>query len=96
MLIDSDDVEYIDRVLGAKGMISLDSRLEGEILCLRPSMIKFEATSTEIEICGAGFKPLPFYLNRQIVRNFLNTCPIQSNSDLENSLDKNPRGSWGG
>ncbi|KAL8650034.1 MAG: hypothetical protein Q9210_004066 [Variospora velana] len=31
-------------------------------------MIKFEATSTQIEICGAGFKPLPFYLNRQLIK----------------------------
>ncbi|KAL9017000.1 MAG: hypothetical protein Q9185_005649 [Variospora sp. 1 TL-2023] len=56
------------RYAGAKGMISLDSRLQGDVLCLRPSMIKFEATSTQIEICGAGFKPLPFYLNRQLIK----------------------------
>ncbi|KAL8897272.1 MAG: hypothetical protein Q9207_007295 [Kuettlingeria erythrocarpa] len=56
------------RYAGAKGMISLDSRLQGEVLCLRPSMIKFEATSTQIEICGAGFKQLPFYLNRQLIK----------------------------
>ncbi|KAL8801528.1 MAG: hypothetical protein Q9182_004370 [Xanthomendoza sp. 2 TL-2023] len=54
--------------VGAKGMISLDDRLEGEVLCLRPSMIKFEATSNSIEICGAGFKPLPMYLNRQLIK----------------------------
>ncbi|KAL9009961.1 MAG: hypothetical protein Q9173_005055 [Seirophora scorigena] len=56
------------RYAGAKGMISLDSRLNGDVLCLRPSMIKFEATSTQIEICGAGFKPLPFFLNRQLIK----------------------------
>ncbi|KAL8810430.1 MAG: hypothetical protein Q9200_002580 [Gallowayella weberi] len=56
------------RYAGAKGMISLDDRLEGEVLCLRPSMIKFEATSNSIEICGAGFKPLPMYLNRQLIK----------------------------
>lgn len=49
-------------------MISLDSRLHGDVLRLRPSMIKFEATSTQIEICGAGFKPLPFFLNRQLIK----------------------------
>lgn len=49
-------------------MISLDDRLQGEVLRLRPSMIKFEATSTQIEICSAGFKPLPFYLNRQLIK----------------------------
>ena len=54
---------------GAKGMISLDSRLEGDALYLRPSMIKFPGSpSLNIEICGAGFKPLPMYLNRQIIK----------------------------
>ena len=57
------------RFAGAKGMISLDNRLEGESLCLRPSMIKFEgSTATDIEICGGGFKPLPMYLNRQVIK----------------------------
>ena len=54
---------------GAKGMLSLDNRLRGDALCLRPSMIKFEgSTATDIEICGAGFKPLPMYLNRQVIK----------------------------
>ena len=57
------------RFAGAKGMISLDNRLDGESLCLRPSMIKFEGSNaTDIEICGAGFKPLPMYLNRQVIK----------------------------
>lgn len=49
-------------------MISFDNRLPGEVLCLRPSMIKFEANSTQIEICGAGFRPLPMMLNRQLIK----------------------------
>lgn len=50
-------------------MISLDSRLEGDSLCLRPSMIKFEgALEHNIEICGAGHRPLPMYLNRQLIK----------------------------
>ena len=53
---------------GAKGMISLDTRLEGDALCLRPSMIKFPSPSFNVEICGAGFKPLPMYLNRQLIK----------------------------
>ena len=56
---------------GAKGMISLDSRLEGDALFLRPSMVKFPGSpSLNIEICGAGFKPLPMYLNRQLIKIF--------------------------
>ncbi|KAI4158772.1 MAG: hypothetical protein LQ342_007167 [Letrouitia transgressa] len=67
------DVKRNNRVfsdgVGAKGMISLDSRLHGEALCLRRSMIKFEApNSIDIEICGAGFKPLPLYLNRPLIK----------------------------
>ncbi len=50
-------------------MISLDPNLTGEALCLRDSMIKFDApTATDIEICGAGTKPLPMYLNRQLIK----------------------------
>ena len=54
---------------GAKGVISLDTRLEGAALRLRPSMIKFEGTNVaDIEICGAANKPLPMYLNRQLIK----------------------------
>lgn len=50
-------------------MISLDSRLEGNQLVLRPSMIKFEASNkTDIEICEGAWKPLPLYLNRQFIK----------------------------
>ncbi|KKY15588.1 putative rna-dependent rna polymerase [Diplodia seriata] len=54
---------------GAKGVVSLDSRLPGEQLVLRPSMVKFHGAGTwNIEICGANFKPLPMYLNRQFIK----------------------------
>lgn len=50
-------------------MISLDSRLQGEVLRLRKSMIKFVgSTSNDIEICDATYKPLPVYLNRQFIK----------------------------
>ena len=50
-------------------MISYDSRLVGERLCLRPSMIKFSGSdATAIEICGAAYSPLPMYLNRQLIK----------------------------
>ncbi len=50
-------------------MIALDDRLRVDALCLRPSMIKFGGSkATDIEICGAGFKPLPMYLNRQVIK----------------------------
>lgn len=50
-------------------MISLDTRLEGDKLLLRPSMIKFEGSNkTDVEICEAAWKPLPLYLNRQFIK----------------------------
>ncbi|OQO01530.1 hypothetical protein B0A48_12565 [Cryoendolithus antarcticus] len=57
------------RCAGAKGMVSLDTRLAGNQLCLRPSMVKFEApNSRNLEICGAAFRPLPMVLNRQFIK----------------------------
>lgn len=57
------------RFAGAKGMLSLDTRLEGERICLRPSMLKFEgANAWDIEICGSALKPLPMFLNRQFIK----------------------------
>ena len=49
-------------------MISLDTRLDGDVLCLRDSMIKFEGIGADIEICGAGLKPLPMFLNRPLIK----------------------------
>src|SRR5690349_5389832 len=50
-------------------MIALDSRLQGHCLCLRKSMIKFPGSdSTDIEICGGAYRPLPLYLNQQIIK----------------------------
>ncbi len=45
-------------------MIALDSRLEDDSLFLRESMIKFPGSdSTDVELCGAAYKPLPLFLN---------------------------------
>ncbi len=49
-------------------MISLDTRLEGDVLSLRPSMIKFKGLDTNLEICGSGLRQLPMYLNRQLIK----------------------------
>ncbi|TVY73467.1 putative RNA-dependent RNA polymerase [Lachnellula suecica] len=57
------------RYRGAKGMISLDTRLMGDVILLRPSMIKFEgSTSMSIEFCGAALRPLPMFLNRPLIK----------------------------
>ena len=50
-------------------MISLDNRIDDHVIYLRPSMVKFEGSpANDIEICGAAFKPLPMYLNRQLIK----------------------------
>ncbi|KAB8342826.1 hypothetical protein FH972_022424 [Carpinus fangiana] len=57
------------RQAGAKGMVSLDATLTGRQLRLRPSMIKFEGTiDSDLEICGAGYRPLPLFLNQQSIK----------------------------
>lgn len=54
---------------GCKGMISLDSRLQGRRLMLRSNMKKFEtASSCNLEICGAASRPLPMVLNRPLIK----------------------------
>ncbi|EFX06378.1 RNA-dependent RNA polymerase [Grosmannia clavigera kw1407] len=56
------------RYAGAKGMLSLDTRLQGSQILLRPSMIKFESNETEnLEICDVA-KAMPLYLNRQMIK----------------------------
>jgi RNA dependent RNA polymerase len=55
--------------LRAKGMISVDTRLVGEKVLLRPSMIKLQSPDkTDLEICGSGSRPLPLRQNRQPIK----------------------------
>lgn len=56
------------RCQGSKGMVSVDYQLSGRQLCLRQSMIKFEAThSAQLEIVAAFTSPGKFYLNRPLI-----------------------------
>lgn len=56
------------RFQGSKGMLSVDHRLAGRAICLRPSMIKFEAPdSMHIEVARAFNRPGSFYLNRPLI-----------------------------
>ncbi|KAK4889907.1 hypothetical protein LTR27_011330 [Elasticomyces elasticus] len=57
------------RFKGCKGMVSLDTRLQGRRLMTRASMEKFEGSqSTMLEICGAALRPLPMFLNRSLIK----------------------------
>ncbi|KAF9874428.1 RNA-dependent RNA polymerase [Colletotrichum karsti] len=55
---------------GVKGMLSLDSRLPGRVMCIRAeSMEKFPSQDkTTLEICDAASKPLKLVLNRQMIK----------------------------
>ncbi|RPA83493.1 RdRP-domain-containing protein [Ascobolus immersus RN42] len=60
------------RYRGAKGVISLDTTLEGDVLNLRESMVKFSIQDRSqmrtLEICSATVRPLPMYLNRPLIK----------------------------
>lgn len=59
-------------------MLSLDSRLKGNVVMIRKSMIKFsgsDGTDNNIEICGSSSKPLRMYLNRQMIK-ILEDCGV--------------------
>ncbi|CDO72330.1 hypothetical protein BN946_scf184977.g27 [Trametes cinnabarina] len=59
---------YQIRFQGSKGMLSVDYRLAGRAILLRPSMVKFEAPeSLTIEIARAFDKPGIYYLNRPLI-----------------------------
>lgn len=75
------------RFQGAKGMVSLDTRLEGEQMLLRSNMKKYETESSwKLEICGAAFKPLPMFLNRQLIRILEDLgVPSQAFFDLQDT-----------
>lgn len=52
---------------GAKGMLALDARLQGSIMNVRDSMVKFESDDIKnLEICDTANKPIPMVLNRQV------------------------------
>jgi RNA-dependent RNA polymerase len=56
------------RLGGAKGMLSVDHKLKGDVVILRPSMIKFNAPhSTDMEIAQAFVRPSKYYLNRPLI-----------------------------
>jgi hypothetical protein len=57
------------RFAGAKGVVSLDSRLVENQFNIRPSMEKFTGSgSVTLEVCGAAWRPYPMVLNRQFIK----------------------------
>ncbi|PPQ73217.1 hypothetical protein CVT24_010027 [Panaeolus cyanescens] len=60
---------YQIRFKGSKGMVSVDHKLRGLAMTLRPSMIKFEAPEemNAIEIARAFDRPGDYFLNRPLI-----------------------------
>nr|GAT49769.1 predicted protein [Mycena chlorophos] len=59
---------YQVRFQGCKGMLSVDYKLKGHVIGLRPSMIKFDAPHTRVvEIARAFDRPGVYYLNRPLI-----------------------------
>jgi hypothetical protein len=58
------------RYRGAKGVLSLDTSLQGEQLHVRKSMTKYIATDgwKNLELCSASYKPLRMFLNHQFIK----------------------------
>eukprot|EP01103_Thecamoeba_quadrilineata_P021406 TRINITY_DN9833_c0_g1_i1.p1 TRINITY_DN9833_c0_g1~~TRINITY_DN9833_c0_g1_i1.p1 ORF type:complete len:1053 (-),score=216.06 TRINITY_DN9833_c0_g1_i1:401-3313(-) len=56
------------RFMGAKGVLALDERLQGDQLCLRPSMVKFQGSQDRnIEICSFASQ-MEMLLNRPLIK----------------------------
>ncbi|KIJ68271.1 hypothetical protein HYDPIDRAFT_81362 [Hydnomerulius pinastri MD-312] len=56
------------RFMGSKGVVSVDYRLQGRAVCIRKSMIKFEAPKSQLlDIAHSFYKPGKFFLNRPLI-----------------------------
>ncbi|TQV90259.1 RNA-dependent RNA polymerase [Cordyceps javanica] len=58
------------RWAGVKGLLVLDSRLRGKVICVRKeSMMKFPSQDLqELGICDVGSRPFRLVLNRQVIK----------------------------
>lgn len=77
---------YQVRLGGYKGMLAIDYRLEGSVICVRKSMDKFDSPSLDVEVARAFDRPGRFYLTRgfALIEAFR---PMLSQS----SIDYDPR-----
>lgn len=69
------------RFAGAKGVLSIDTRLTGLEICLRPSMKKFESNDRTVEVCKITRRS-PYFLNRQII-TLLNTLQVNDDAIMK-------------
>jgi hypothetical protein len=63
-------------------VLSIDPSLPGDLICIRPSMWKFEAKDAkDLEICSMADKPRPLFLNRPLI-NVLEDLGVPHDSFL--------------
>ena len=56
------------RLLGAKGVVVQDSNLDGRVICLRPSQIKFDGLDNyTFDVQSTSSRPKPVFLNRPLI-----------------------------
>ncbi|CAE6419169.1 unnamed protein product [Rhizoctonia solani] len=58
---------YQVRLGGYKGMLAIDYRLEGSVVCVRKSMDKFSSLSLDVEVSRTFDRPGPCFLNRPLI-----------------------------
>ncbi|CAE6449490.1 unnamed protein product [Rhizoctonia solani] len=81
---------YQVRLGGYKGMLAIDYRLEGSVVCVRKSMEKFSSRSLGVEVSRAFDRPGPCFLNRPLIM-LLDTgskVPISAFIDLQRKAVK--------
>ncbi|TFK57668.1 RdRP-domain-containing protein [Heliocybe sulcata] len=53
---------------GYKGTVVEDNRVQGKMICLRPSQRKFDApTEGTLDVTGTSFRPIRMFLNRPLI-----------------------------
>ncbi|KIM20750.1 hypothetical protein M408DRAFT_333825 [Serendipita vermifera MAFF 305830] len=77
---------YQIRLGGLKGMLCVDERLSGRIVCTRPSMDKFTAPDLTVEIARAFDRPMYMYLNRPLIM-LLETLGLSKEPFMELQMD---------
>ncbi|KAG1819741.1 RdRP-domain-containing protein [Suillus subaureus] len=56
------------RLGGAKGMVVQDPTIQGRLVCLRPSQIKFDAPENlTFDVQSTSAEPIPVFLNRPLI-----------------------------
>ncbi|KAJ1311089.1 hypothetical protein OPQ81_009592 [Rhizoctonia solani] len=84
---------YQVRLGGYKGMLAIDYRLKGSVVCVRKSMGKFFSRSLDVEVSRAFDRPGPCFLNRPLIM-LLDTgskVPISAFLDLQRKAVKDTK-----